>query len=433
MRWTGRLTRRRAERLLDGRDSDAGALGRVLDAAAAPAQGDELAREDATVAMFHAARLDPVAATRREPVRSSTLGRLAAVKAVIATVAAVLLMSSGIALAASHQLPWQKPDTRPPPAATTPRTVPPTRPTARPTRPTARPTRPTGRPTHRSRATRARTTPPPTRPTYPGLPGSVPRLRVRQQGRARPRAGEPGLPGAHRRRRWRGERRGLLRQPAGRATSRPSRPPDAPATRLTPRTRLTRRSPLTRATRRSRIGPTRPSRIRRTRRSRIRRTRRSRTPRTRRSRTRRTRPSRTPRSPPPPEGRGVSGSESVVWTGVTPAGGAALRRCEHAAVDPATDSAVDDLGVAWAPRRASRLGSRAEGSDRAHSRSRAARTPRCRGRDGRCCAVHVVGCGVPQPHLTCTQRSVVDRSTRRRLRALGDSPLREAPPHPCLS
>jgi hypothetical protein len=104
IKWN-RLSRRETNGLLDGTATRNDALGEVLRASSAPAREGELAREGAAVAMFHSAHLDPVVASRREPMLSSTAGRSAALKAVIASIAAVTIASGGIALAASGNLP----------------------------------------------------------------------------------------------------------------------------------------------------------------------------------------------------------------------------------------------------------------------------------------------------------------------------------------
>lgn len=104
-----RLTRRRAEQLLDGHGPAGDPVGRVLDAAAAPGRPDELAREDATAAMFQAARLDT--SWGRGKSDDARLRRSAPLKALLGTGLAVLLTSGGLALAATGQLPWQEPTT----------------------------------------------------------------------------------------------------------------------------------------------------------------------------------------------------------------------------------------------------------------------------------------------------------------------------------
>src|SRR5690606_16351957 len=98
-------SRREAEHLLDDPAASGHALGPVLDAARAPARSHELAREDATVAAFHAARLTPAPISRSNFVSPAITGRRAATRAVIATAAVVGLTTSGIALAATGHLP----------------------------------------------------------------------------------------------------------------------------------------------------------------------------------------------------------------------------------------------------------------------------------------------------------------------------------------
>lgn len=99
------LSRRDAERLLDAPAEHDSALGWALAAASAPAFPDELRREDAAVAAFHAARLAPPPASRSGFVSPTRLGSRAAARAVVATGAVVALTSGGFALASSTHLP----------------------------------------------------------------------------------------------------------------------------------------------------------------------------------------------------------------------------------------------------------------------------------------------------------------------------------------
>jgi hypothetical protein len=99
------LSRRDAERLLDTPAEHDSALGWALTAASAPAFPDELRREDAAVAAFHAARLAPPPASRSGFVSPTRLGSRAAARAVVATGAVVALTSGGFALANSAHLP----------------------------------------------------------------------------------------------------------------------------------------------------------------------------------------------------------------------------------------------------------------------------------------------------------------------------------------
>jgi hypothetical protein len=99
------LSRRDAERLLDTPAEHDSALGWALTAASAPAFPDELRREDAAVAAFHAARLAPPPASRSGFVSPTRLGSRAAARAVVATGAVVALTSGGFALADSAHLP----------------------------------------------------------------------------------------------------------------------------------------------------------------------------------------------------------------------------------------------------------------------------------------------------------------------------------------
>ena len=78
-------------------------VGRALEALRAPGSADELRREDATVAAFHAARLAP--ASRSMSGVAPTTPRAAAVRAVAATGLVVALTSGGFALAATGHLP----------------------------------------------------------------------------------------------------------------------------------------------------------------------------------------------------------------------------------------------------------------------------------------------------------------------------------------
>jgi len=99
------LSRRDAERLLDTPAEHDHALGWALTAASAPGFPDELRREAAAVAAFHAARLAPPPASRSGFVSPSRLGSRAAARAVVATGAVVALTSGGFALANSAHLP----------------------------------------------------------------------------------------------------------------------------------------------------------------------------------------------------------------------------------------------------------------------------------------------------------------------------------------
>lgn len=100
-----RLSRRDAERLLDAPASHDSALGWALSAANAPAHPGELRREDAAVAAFHTARLNPSPTSRSNYVSPTKLGSRAAARAVIATAAVVALTTGGFALANSAHLP----------------------------------------------------------------------------------------------------------------------------------------------------------------------------------------------------------------------------------------------------------------------------------------------------------------------------------------
>ena len=71
-----RLSRRDAERLLDAPAEHDSVLGWALTAASAPAHAEELRREDAAAAAFHAARVSPAPAARTGYVSPSHLGGL---------------------------------------------------------------------------------------------------------------------------------------------------------------------------------------------------------------------------------------------------------------------------------------------------------------------------------------------------------------------
>src|SRR4051794_22187704 len=74
---------------------------RLLDSLRAPATSRELAREDHAVADFHHARLDtsPTRSHEMSPARTG-------LKAALASAAAVALLSTGAAFAASGHAPW---------------------------------------------------------------------------------------------------------------------------------------------------------------------------------------------------------------------------------------------------------------------------------------------------------------------------------------
>src|SRR5688572_15243517 len=97
------LSRRDADRILDAPAESGRPVAEALEALRAPAAADELRREDAVVAAFHAARLAPAPTTRRE--MSPTTPRTAAVRAVVATGLVVAVTSGGFALAATGHLP----------------------------------------------------------------------------------------------------------------------------------------------------------------------------------------------------------------------------------------------------------------------------------------------------------------------------------------
>src|SRR6266705_64843 len=95
-----RIRRGAAEQLLQGGQAPVpDPLARLLASAAAPRRPGELAREDTAVAAFHAARLAPVAASRRGQMVTPPLARLLTTK--IAALALVICTTGGIALAAT--------------------------------------------------------------------------------------------------------------------------------------------------------------------------------------------------------------------------------------------------------------------------------------------------------------------------------------------
>lgn len=100
---THHLSRRDADRILDAPAESGRPVAEALEALRAPAAADELRREDAVVAAFHAARLAPAPTTRRA--MSPTTPRTAAVRAVVATGLVVAVTSGGFALAATGHLP----------------------------------------------------------------------------------------------------------------------------------------------------------------------------------------------------------------------------------------------------------------------------------------------------------------------------------------
>jgi hypothetical protein len=96
-----RISARTAEDLLDGTGADARhpRLVATLRAAAGPPQAGELAGRQQAVAAFNRARQDPVVCQRRPSMIKTTLLKLLTVKA--ATIAAVVVGTGGVALAAS--------------------------------------------------------------------------------------------------------------------------------------------------------------------------------------------------------------------------------------------------------------------------------------------------------------------------------------------
>src|SRR5580765_3441353 len=107
--WNRFRTRRRGQRPLDTASSPQ--VDRLLDSARAPATPPELAREDEAVTMFHRAHLDRVAASRRGDTRATPSARTG-FKAAVVSAGAVLLLSSGVAFAATGHTPWQAPEAR---------------------------------------------------------------------------------------------------------------------------------------------------------------------------------------------------------------------------------------------------------------------------------------------------------------------------------
>jgi hypothetical protein len=80
-------------------------VGRLLDAASAPASPRELAGEHAAVDAFHRARLVNSIQPGREDMRATKTARTG-LKAAIAAAGAVGLLSTGVAFAASGHAPW---------------------------------------------------------------------------------------------------------------------------------------------------------------------------------------------------------------------------------------------------------------------------------------------------------------------------------------
>ncbi len=106
--WSRFRTRRRGQQPLDTASSPQ--VDRLLDSARAPATPPELAREDEVVMLFHRAHLDRATAPRRDDVRPTPSARTG-VKAAVVSAGAVLLLSSGVAFAASGHTPWQAAET----------------------------------------------------------------------------------------------------------------------------------------------------------------------------------------------------------------------------------------------------------------------------------------------------------------------------------
>src|SRR6478672_7486795 len=106
--WSRFRTRRRGQQPLDTASSPQ--VDRLLDSARAPATPPELAREDEVVMLFHRAHLDRATASRTADMRPAPSARTG-LKAAIASAGAVLLLSSGVAFAATGHAPWQAPET----------------------------------------------------------------------------------------------------------------------------------------------------------------------------------------------------------------------------------------------------------------------------------------------------------------------------------
>jgi hypothetical protein len=162
------LTRRESERLLDDPAAYDHVLGWALTAAKSPAHRDELRREDAEVAAFHAARLAPARTSRTHFVSPVRLGGRAATQAVVATAAVVALASGGFALTGSVDLPGL-PDL---PGRASDRATEAGAGTPSSARPTATPSREGGRDTH-GPASGKPAKPRKARTTRPGPAGST--------------------------------------------------------------------------------------------------------------------------------------------------------------------------------------------------------------------------------------------------------------------
>ena len=79
---------------------------RLLEAARAPGGPRELGREDAAVAMFHAARLEAAGGGGAAAQMAARSARRTGLKAAIIAAGAVLVTTSGIAFAASGHAPF---------------------------------------------------------------------------------------------------------------------------------------------------------------------------------------------------------------------------------------------------------------------------------------------------------------------------------------
>lgn len=102
IRWR-RLRNRQADRLLEGQPDDS-PVSHALVAAREPGSAAELAREDATVAMFHRARLES-GQTSGSPGHRRTL-----LKALAAALGVAVFATTGVALASGGHVPWSGPD-----------------------------------------------------------------------------------------------------------------------------------------------------------------------------------------------------------------------------------------------------------------------------------------------------------------------------------
>jgi hypothetical protein len=102
--WKNPRVHRRGDSPGGGR-STSPRVDRLLESARAPGTSRELANEDDATMHFHRAHLERVHSTREEPFMPKPSPR-AGLKAAVASVGVVVLMSTGVAFAASGHAPW---------------------------------------------------------------------------------------------------------------------------------------------------------------------------------------------------------------------------------------------------------------------------------------------------------------------------------------